>query len=238
MTAHDQTAESPPLKTADFAFLVVLVAVVLAVFYIGFRDFRETLKVDDVRENAAQVVTWLQEAQVAREEGKPLAPLACARSGANGSPAPATAAAAAAAPVAAAAAPAPVAAAEGSGAPAAGSAAPAPAAVAAQSPAPSARGPHWEACVSALRSAGQPFAEFKNPLVADGLVFSSKCDRGDLQTMGSIVFEKGTAGINNGQPIIVYTPIEPHESIASEVLLRVKVCGRGFVEFHVAELKF
>jgi hypothetical protein len=224
MTAHDQTAESPPLKTADFAFLVVLVAVVLAVFYIGFRDFRETLKVDDVRENAAQVVTWLQEAQVAREEGKPLAPLACARSGANGSPAPATAAAAAAAPVAAA---------EGSGAPA-----PAPAAVAAQSPAPSARGPHWEACVSALQSAGQPFAEFKNPLVADGLVFSSKCDRGDLQTMGSIVFEKGTAGINNGQPIIVYTPIEPHESIASEVLLRVKVCGRGFVEFHVAELKF
>jgi hypothetical protein len=56
--------------------------------------------------------------------------------------------------------------------------------------------------------------------------------------MGSIVFEKGTAGINNGQPIIVYTPIEPNESIASEVLLRVTVCGRGFVVFHVAELKF
>jgi len=212
MTAHDQTAESPPLKTADFAFLVVLVAVVLAVFYIGFRDFKETLKVDDVRENAAQVVTWLQEAQVAREEGKPLAPLACARGGANSSPAPATAAAAAAEPVAAAAAP--------------------------QAPAPSARGPHWEACVSALQSAGQPFAEFKNPLVADGLVFGNKCDRSDLKTMGSIVFEKGTAGINNGQPIIVYTPIEPNESIASEVLLRVTVCGRGFVVFHVAELKF
>jgi uncharacterized protein (UPF0333 family) len=234
MTAHDQTAESPPLKIADFAFLVVLVAVVLAVFYIGFRDFRETLKVDDVRENAAQVVTWLQEAQVAREEGKPVAPLACARSGTNSSPAPATAAAAAPA----AAAPAPVAAAEGSGAPAAGAAAPAAAAAAPQAPAPSARGPHWEACVSALQSAGQPFAEFKNPLVADGLVFGNKCDRSELKTMGSIVFEKGTAGINNGQPIIVYTPIEPHESIASEVLLRVTVCGRGFTVFHVAELKF
>ena len=227
MTAHDQTAESPPLKTADFAFLVVLVAVVLAVFYIGFRDFKETLKVDDVRENAAQVVTWLQEAQVAREEGKPLAPLACARGGANSSPAPATAAAAAT-----------VAAAEGNGAPAAGSSAPALASAAPQAPAQSARGAHWETCLSALQSAGQPFAEMKNPLVPDGLSFSNKCDRGDLKTMGSIVIEKGTAGINNGQPIIVYTAIEPNESIASEVLLRVKVCGRGFVEFHVAELKF
>ncbi len=96
----------------------------------------------------------------------------------------------------------------------------------------------WHECLHALQGPGQPLAGLRNLLDPRGLVFSGKCDRAALGTKGSIVVEKGLLGVNGTAQVIAYAPIVDHDSLRDEVLLRVSVCGRGFMTLGVAELKF
>ncbi len=97
---------------------------------------------------------------------------------------------------------------------------------------------NWANCLRALQGPGQAMHGVQNPLHATAPVFSSKCDRNVLNTMGSIVVEKGVSGLNGNAQVIAYGPIGEHEPIHDELLLRVTVCGHGFTSSGVAEVKF
>lgn len=97
---------------------------------------------------------------------------------------------------------------------------------------------NWANCLRALQGPGQAMHGVQNPLHATAPVFSSKCDRNVLNTMGSIVVEKGVSGLNGNAQVIAYGPIGEHEPIHDELLLRVTVCGHGFTTSGVAEVKF
>ena len=96
----------------------------------------------------------------------------------------------------------------------------------------------WHDCLQALRAPGQALADIANPLEPSSLAFAGKCDRNSLPSMGAIIVEKGLAGISGTTQVIAYAPITDHDSLHDEVLLRLSVCGRGFMSLSVAELKF
>lgn len=96
----------------------------------------------------------------------------------------------------------------------------------------------WHDCLEALRAPGQALAGIANPLDPSSLAFAGKCDRSSLPTMGAIIVEKGLAGISGTTQVIAYAPITDHDSLHDEVLLRLSVCGRGFMSLSVAEVKF
>lgn len=96
----------------------------------------------------------------------------------------------------------------------------------------------WHDCLQALRAPGQEMAGVVNPLDPSALAFAGKCDRSSLPTMGAIIVEKGLVGINGTTQVIAYAPIADHDSVHDEMLLRLSVCGRGFMTHGVAELKF
>ena len=96
----------------------------------------------------------------------------------------------------------------------------------------------WHECLQALRAPGQELANLVNPLDKNSLAFAGKCDRSSLPTMGAIIVEKGMVGISGTTQVIAYAPIADHDSLHDEVLLRISVCGRGFMTLSVAELKF
>ncbi len=101
-----------------------------------------------------------------------------------------------------------------------------------------ATGYNWHDCLQALRAPGQEMAGVVNPLDPSALPFAGKCDRNSLPSMGAIIVEKGLAGISGTTQVIAYAPITDHDSLHDEVLLRLSVCGRGFMTLSVAELKF
>jgi hypothetical protein len=96
----------------------------------------------------------------------------------------------------------------------------------------------WHDCLQALRAPGQAMAGIANPLDPSSLAFAGKCDRSSLPTMGAIIVEKGLAGISGTTQVIAYAPITDDDSLHDEVLLRLSVCGRGFMTLSVAEVKF
>jgi hypothetical protein len=116
-----------------------------------------------------------------------------------------------------------------------------PAACVRGGPAPSAPGVkvlYWSGCLAALRQPGQAFAAYRNRLQSNALVFSAKCDRESLPSMGSIVIENGVVSINGTTKVIAYAPIDDKDPVRDEMLLRLSVCGRGFSTISVGEVKF
>ncbi|NCV66056.1 MAG: hypothetical protein EBW16_07635, partial [Burkholderiaceae bacterium] len=53
----------------------------------------------------------------------------------------------------------------------------------------------WGDCLSALFGPTGKFSDFRNHFMKDGLIWTKKCDREQLNTHGSILFEKGTPKI-------------------------------------------
>ena len=96
----------------------------------------------------------------------------------------------------------------------------------------------WHDCIQALQAPGQEMGGLLNPLDPSSLAFAGKCDRNSLPTMGAIIVEKGMVGISGTTQVIAYAPIADHDSLHDEVLLRISVCGRGFMTLSVDELKF
>lgn len=99
-------------------------------------------------------------------------------------------------------------------------------------------GYNWHDCLQALQAPGQEMAGVVNPLDPSALAFAGKCDRNSLPSMGAIIVEKGMVGVSGTTQVIAYAPIADHDSLHDEVLLRISVCGRGFMTLSVAEVKF
>ena len=98
-------------------------------------------------------------------------------------------------------------------------------------------GQPWNDCLNALVAESGPFPKLQNVAEADGLTFSKKCDREQLNTHGAIILEKGTP-----KPVdpssFTFGPMDDAEVIAKDGQLRVLVCGRGYSVIKIGELKY
>lgn len=95
----------------------------------------------------------------------------------------------------------------------------------------------WIECRDALIAKNGPFAAMHNTFNARDPIFSSHCDRGQLNSQGSILIQKGIPKPPDGSTL-AYSPLPDHEPLSEPLALRISVCGRGFSIIHVGELKF
>ena len=94
----------------------------------------------------------------------------------------------------------------------------------------------WAACRDAMFAVGGPLAETKNNFSTNNLVISPACDRNDLHTLGSFIFEKGTPKPDGSG--FAYSPIADDVKLDQAVPMRLSACDRGFVAEHVSEFTF
>ncbi len=93
---------------------------------------------------------------------------------------------------------------------------------------------HWKNCVEALFAAKGPFESYSNLLHPDGPAYSSKCNKKDLVTSGSFIFEKLT--INPAGPPGI-SPMEPGEKLVSGLNIRLSLCDTGYYLVKIGEFK-
>lgn len=98
-------------------------------------------------------------------------------------------------------------------------------------------GANWKDCRDALVADGGPLAGLANPASDGGQLFAAACDRGQLDTLGAIVIEKGLPKPPDGASLI-YSAIADAEPVKEALPLRVAVCGRGYSQINVREVKF
>ena len=98
-------------------------------------------------------------------------------------------------------------------------------------------GQPWSDCLDALVAESGPFPKVHNVAEADGLTFSNKCGREQLNTYGAIILEKGTPKPMDPSSF-TFGPMDDAEVIAKDGQLRVLVCGRGYSGIKIGELKY
>ncbi len=84
----------------------------------------------------------------------------------------------------------------------------------------------WKQCAAALLADKGPLHGKTNAFEHDRALTSRKCDQQDVETIGTIVIEKGA--IPSGSSNIAYTAFDGTEALNKDYTLRILVCGRGF----------
>ena len=92
----------------------------------------------------------------------------------------------------------------------------------------------WKDCVEALFAAKGPFASYTNLLNPDGPAYAMKCNKKDLLTSGSFIFEKMT--LNPAGPPGI-SPLEPNEKLITGLNIRLSVCDTGYYLIKIGEFK-
>jgi hypothetical protein len=95
----------------------------------------------------------------------------------------------------------------------------------------------WVACRDALVADDGPLADLKNISNPGGLLFASACDRTQLDTLGAYIVEKGMPKPPDGASLM-YSPIADDEPVNEPVPLRVAICGRGYAQINIREVRF
>jgi len=98
-------------------------------------------------------------------------------------------------------------------------------------------GASWAECRDALVAKDGPLASLANVASPDSGVFAAACDRAQLDTLGTIIIEKGLPKPPDGASLI-YSAIPDAEPVKDALSLRVAVCGRGYSQINVREVKF
>jgi len=96
---------------------------------------------------------------------------------------------------------------------------------------------NWLDCREWLVSSSGPLKGLSNQISRGNKLFSPACDRTQLDTLGSIIFEKGTPKPPDGASL-GYAPLSDNEPLGAPIPLRLSICGRGFSVIHVAEFTF
>ena len=84
----------------------------------------------------------------------------------------------------------------------------------------------WKDCLAALLDEGGPLHGKTNAFVPGRALVSKKCDQQDIDTIGTIIVEKGA--IPPGSSSYAYTAFDGTEPVNKDMVLRIIVCGRGF----------
>ena len=93
---------------------------------------------------------------------------------------------------------------------------------------------HWKNCVEALFTAKGPFESYTNLLKPDGPAYAMKCNKKDLLTSGSFIFEKMT--LNPAGPPGI-SPLEPGEKLISGLNIRLSICDTSYYLVKIGEFK-
>jgi hypothetical protein len=93
---------------------------------------------------------------------------------------------------------------------------------------------HWKNCVETLFDAKGPFESYTNLLNPAGPAYTAKCNKQDLLTSGSFIFEKLTAN-PAGPPGV--SPLEPSEKLIRGLQVRLSLCDTGFYLIKIGEFK-
>ena len=208
-TAQDRSLEPKDLTGGDYAFIVFILLVLVAVTMLGVVGHREALKTEGSKRNGEQWAAWFTKASETRFAPDYAIP-ACA-----GGVKPAVAAAPAA------------------GDDAKPADAPATEATAAAVPAPGT----WGACVAHLMSATE-FKDMVNPFTGAAPNFIPACNPADHSLVGSIVIEKITPNPPGSAVPSITSQLVDADSIAEKLALKISVCDKGSYAVKVAELEF
>ena len=95
----------------------------------------------------------------------------------------------------------------------------------------------WLDCREWLVSSSGPLKGMSNHISQGNKLFSPACDRTQLDTLGSIIIEKGTPKPPDGASLM-YAPLPDDEPLKEPLPLRLSICGRGFSVIRVAEFTF
>ncbi len=98
-------------------------------------------------------------------------------------------------------------------------------------------GASWSDCRDALVAENGPLAGLANVTTPGGAVYSATCDRMQLDTLGAIIIEKGLPKPPDGASL-VYSAIADAEPVKDALSLRVAICGRGYSQINIREVKF
>ena len=100
-----------------------------------------------------------------------------------------------------------------------------------------AEGATWASCRDALVAKDGPLADVKNISYPGGQLFSSACDRTQLDTLGAFMVEKGLPKPPDGASLM-YSAIADDEPMKEPIPLRVAICGRGYSQINIREVRF
>lgn len=207
-TETDSSLEPKSLTGGDYAFMAVIVVVLIAVTILGVMSHRDASKTEGTKRNGEQWVAWFTKASETRFA--PDYAIAACAGGAKPAAAPATA------PAGEDAKPADAPAADAAAAPAAGS---------------------WGACLAHLMSATE-FKDMVNPFTGKAPNFIPACNPADHSLVGSIVVEKTTANPPGSAVPTVTSQLVDADSIAEKLALKLSVCDKGSYAVKVAEFEF
>lgn len=174
------------MSVSDFFFIVVAIANVILLTYLGYGNYQNADKVAATQDRGEAIITWFSELAGKLEANEPIQPAACRPNDED------------------------------------------------SKFIKGAKVNHWKDCVEALFAAKGPFESYTNLLKPDGLVYSMKCNRKDLLTSGSFIFEKMT--INPAGPPGI-SPLEPGEKLISGLNIRLSVCDTGYYLVKIGEFK-
>jgi hypothetical protein len=208
-TAQDRSLEPKDLTGGDYAFIVFILLVLVAVTMLGVVGHREALKTEGSKRNGEQWAAWFTKASETRF-APDYAIAACA-----GGAKPAVAAAPA----------------TGDDAKPAG--APATEATAAAVPAAGT----WGGCVAHLMSATE-LKDMVNPFTGTAPNFIPACNPADHSLVGSVVIEKITPNPPGSAVPSITSQLVDADSIAEKLALKISVCDKGSYAVKVAELEF
>jgi len=207
-TEQERSLEPKDLTGGDYAFMAVIVVVLIAVTILGVISHREASKTEGTKRNGEQWVAWFTKASETRFA--PDYAIAACAGGAKPAAAPATA------PAGEDAKPADAPAADAAAAPAAGS---------------------WGACLAHLMSATE-FKDMVNPFTGKAPNFLPACNPADRSHVGSIVIEKTTANPPGSAVPTVTSQLVDADLIAEKLALKLSVCDKGSYAVKVAEFEF
>ena len=95
----------------------------------------------------------------------------------------------------------------------------------------------WAGCRDALVAQDGPLADLKNVSNPGGVLFAAACDRAQLDTLGAFIIEKGLPKPPDGASL-VYSAIADDETVKEPIPLRVAICGRGYSQINIREVRF
>ena len=95
----------------------------------------------------------------------------------------------------------------------------------------------WAGCRDVLAAKDGPLAGMTNVAHPGGQLFATACDRTQFDTLGAIIVEKGLPKPPDGASLM-YSPIADSEPVKEPVPLRVAICGRGYAQINIREVRF
>lgn len=95
----------------------------------------------------------------------------------------------------------------------------------------------WIGCREGLAAPDGPLANVQNVAQSGGPLFSSACNRAQLDTLGAFIIEKGLPKPPDGASL-AYAAMADDEPLKGALPLRVNVCGRGYSQIAVRDVRF